>query len=116
MGMNLSLYNLVWFLHYYIIYIVIHIVCSGITIHTIPSIPYYMPLIIFLLFDIVLIIQAFFVQILFDRVIYAIIFACIFYSIESFIVQIISDPMTTSISLNQGISVIPHVAVALAFQ
>lgn len=66
-GMKIWIYYLTWFIRYFIIYLIVHIINSGIIAHTLPRIPYYIPFTIYILFDIVLILQSLFIQIFVTR-------------------------------------------------
>ena len=116
MGMRLPYYYLTWFIHYFLVYLVINIIDSVITVVTLPSIPYYMPFIVFLLFHLVLVIQAFFIELFFSRTIYAVITACLLFCVETFLTGIVADPDWPTVETFQAASIIPHVAVCLAFK
>lgn len=92
MGMKLRYYNITWFLRYFFVYFVIHLIISGLTVVALPSIPYYVPLVILFLFDILLVVQGFFTQIFFERGVYGIIFACLIFAIESSLSLVLSEP------------------------
>ena len=93
-----------------------HIVISGLTIAILPSIPFYIPFLVLFLFDIVLILQAFFIQIFFERVVNGIIFGCLFFILQSCLTLIFNDIASPSVGFFIGISAIPHVAVGLAYK
>ncbi len=116
MGMNKIYYYLTWFIRFFFVYLVIHLVCSGLFLVALPSIPYYVPLLILILFDIVVILQGFCLQFFFDRTIYAVIFSCLLFSLQSSVVSVVSDSSTSSVSINQAISILPHAAASLAFK
>lgn len=113
MGMKKHFYYFTWFARYFFVLLVIHLASSGMLLAALPSIPYYAPIIIFILFDVVIILQGFCLQFFFGRTIYAVIFACLLFSLQSSIVSIVA---VSSLTTNMAISIIPHAAVSLAFK
>jgi len=81
-GMKTWIYYLTWFVRYYAVYVIVHAINSAIISGTFKQIPYYIPLVVFLLFDIVLVVQSFFIQIFFTRSKIGIIFALLFFIIQ----------------------------------
>jgi ATP-binding cassette subfamily A (ABC1) protein 3 len=81
-GMSLWVYYGTWFLRYFMIYLVVHCVNSFTFSYVFPRAPYYIPIVIYLLFDIVLIIQSFFIQIFVTRAKIGIIFALLFFILQ----------------------------------
>ena len=116
MGMKLSLYYLTWFIRYFAIYLVVHAIGSAIMMAALSYVPYYISLVIFLLFDIVLIIQSFFIQIFFTRSKIGIVFALVFFAVQYALNFIVANSEEATLSTYQGISVIPHAAFILAFK
>ena len=116
MGMKVWLYYLTWFLRYFIIYFVLHLIGSGIIVAALPRIPFIMPLITFLLFDIVLIIQSFFIQIFFTRSKIGVVFALVFFVVQYIINYIVATTEFPTVSLFQAVSIVPHVAFIQAFK
>lgn len=90
MGMKLSLYYLTWFIRYFMVYLVVHLIGSAILRAALPNVPYGMFLIVFILFDILLIIQSFFIQIFFTRSKIGVVFALLFFVIQYVINYVIS--------------------------
>ena len=90
--MKVPYYYLTWFIRYFLAYLIIHIVGTGWIIGTLTLIPYHIPLLIFILFDIVLVLQAALVQFPFKRTIYGVISACLVFAIQSSIIGIIAEP------------------------
>lgn len=82
MGMKLWLYYLTWFLRYFIVYLVIHLIGSAILVAAMPNVPYGMILLVFILFDIVLIFQSFFIQIFFTRAKLGVVVALLFFILQ----------------------------------
>ena len=92
MGMKIQYYYITWFIRYFLAYFVIHVVGTGWIVGTLPSIPYQIPFLIFILFDIVLVLQAAIVQFPFKRTIYGVISACLVFALQSSIIGIIAEP------------------------
>lgn len=95
-GMKMYIYYFTWFIRYFIIYALIHAFNSFIFSYAFPQIPYYYPIIIYLLFDTVLIIQSFFIQIFVTRSKIGIIFALLFFTLQYAVSYAISNNTNVS--------------------
>lgn len=93
-----------------------HAIGSAILISVLTSIPYHIPFVVFLLFDIVLIVQSFFIQIFFSRSKIGIIFALVFFILQYSMNFLIINVKGPSMSIHQVVSMVPHVAFLLAFK
>ena len=91
MGMKLWLYYFTWFLRYFITYLVLHLIGSAIIAAALPRISFFMPFIIFILFDIVLIVQSFFIQIFFTRSKIGVVFALVFFIVQYIINYVVAN-------------------------
>ena len=114
MGMNMRYYYLTWFLRYFIVYAILHAICSGIIIYRCPSIPFYVPYILFLLFDIVIIVQNFFIQVFISRAKLGVVITLVFFIIQYSVLLLISNTTDSKEILHNQLSIIPHVAMYLA--
>lgn len=95
MGMTLKNYYGTWFIRYFIVMTVTHLLCSIVLARTLSYVPFYIPFIIFVLFDIVLIVQNFFIQIFFTRAKLGVVIALLFFIIQfvlSFLVTNSDNP------------------------
>lgn len=92
MGMRIRYYYLTWFLHYFLVYFVIFVVNAGIFIATVPSISYFIPFIVFFLFAILLVVQGFFIQLFFERTVYGVICACLFFCSQCAVMAVVVEP------------------------
>ena len=90
-GMKLWIYYLTWFIRYFIVYLVIHLIVSAIMLGAFKQVPYYITLVIFILFDILLIIQSFFIQIFVTRAKIGIVVALLFFVLQYAINFIIAN-------------------------
>lgn len=115
MGMNLPVYYVTWFIRYFVTLLVIHLIGSIIVARTLPNVGFIVPFIIFLLFDIVLIVQSFFVQTFFTKSKLGVVIALLFFLIQYIISFISSNSDNPTLGVNTGLSVIPHVAFILSF-
>ncbi len=115
-GMKLWVYYLTWFIRYFIVYLIIHLIISAIISGLFKNVPYYIPFIVFILFDILLIIQSFFIQIFVTRAKIGIIFALMFFALQYVINFIVVSNPEPSMNNNIAVSVVPHVAFILAFK
>jgi len=95
MGMSMFIYYFTWFLRYFISYLVVHILGSVFIWHALSYVPIYIPFITFVLFDIVLIVQSFFIQVFFTRAKIGVIIALLFFLgqfVISFVVSNSDNP------------------------
>lgn len=90
-GMKLYIYYGTWFIRYFIIFAIIHAANSAILCYAFPNLPYYIPITLYLLFDTVLILQSFFIQIFVTRAKIGIIFALVFFVVQYAINYTISN-------------------------
>jgi hypothetical protein len=109
MGMKLSIYYLTWFIRYFIVYFIIHLI-SSIILSKALGVNMGLLFVTFILFDLVLIIQAFFIQIFFTRAKIGMVIGLLFFLIQ-FIINFISSNSDNP-NLNQFIytSISPHSA------
>lgn len=116
MGMKMRDYYFSWFIRYFVIYVIVHAAVSAMIAYQLSNVPIYVPFIIFILFDITIIIQNFFVQVFVSRARLGIIMALLFF-VGQFVVSyvIINDPNPTQWS-KLILSIIPHVAYIFSFQ
>ena len=95
MGMSMFTYYFTWFVRYYITFIIVHVPASFFVWNSLKNVPIYIPLITFLLFDLVLIIQSFFIQVFFSRAKIGVVIALLFFLgqyIVSFVVSNSDNP------------------------
>lgn len=116
MGMKMSNYYISWFFRYFFVYLVLHIICSAIMSSQLKNVPFYIPFIVFILFDIVLIIQNFFIQVFLSRAKIGVVISLLFFVIQYVLSFISTNSDSPSIGVNAGISVIPHAAFIIALQ
>lgn len=116
MGMKIRNYYFTWFVRYYLVYICMHFICSLIITNQLPHIPFYVPFIVFVLFDLVLIIQNFFIQVFLTRAKIGVVISLLFFVLQYVLSFISANSNNPSLSVNASISIIPHAAFILAFQ
>jgi ATP-binding cassette subfamily A (ABC1) protein 3 len=116
MGMKIRNYYFTWFVRYYLVYIFMHFICSLIITNQLPHIPFYLPFIVFILFDLVLIIQNFFIQVFLTRAKIGVVISLLFFVLQYVLSFISANSNNPSLAVNSSISVIPHAAFILAFQ
>jgi hypothetical protein len=105
-----------WFIRYFIIYVIVHLINSLIMSASFPYIPYEVSLITYLLFDIVLIIQSFFIQIFVTRSKIGIVLALVLFVFQYVINYAVSSNPDVSQKVNTIASIIPHVSYVIAFR
>jgi hypothetical protein len=116
MGMSLPVYYVTWFLRYFAIMVIIHLFGAGIIAGTLPKVGFIVPFIVFILFDIVLIIQSFFVQTFFTNSKLGVVIALLFFLIQYVISFISSNSDNPTLGVNTALSIIPHIAFILSFE
>jgi hypothetical protein len=82
MGMSGWNYYLTWFLRYITVYVVVHVIGSFVLFKTFKVVAFEVIFITFLLFDLVLVVQAFFVQVFFTRAKIGIVVGLLFFTIQ----------------------------------
>src|SRR5690242_1386703 len=90
MGMSLPIYYVTWFIRYFVACLVIHLIGSAIIAATLPHVGFIVPFVVFVLFDIVIIIQSFFIQTFFTRAKLGVVIALLFFLVQ-FIISFISS-------------------------
>ena len=116
MGMKTWVYYLTWFIRYFLAYIVIHLIGCAIFVGAFKNVPYGMPLLVLLLFDIVLAIQSFFIQIFVTKAKIGIVFALLFFILQYIINYVVANNPDVTYAINRSVSIVPHVALILAFK
>ena len=115
MGMNLPVYYVTWFIRYFITCFIIHLIGSIIVARTLPHVGFIVPFIVFLLFDIVIIIQSFFIQTFFTRSKIGVVIALLFFLVQFIISFVSTNSDNPSLGVNTAVSIIPHCALILSF-
>ena len=116
MGMKTWIYYFTWFLRYFIEYAIVHLICAAIFSASFKSVPYYIPLVVFLLFDILLIVQNFFIQMFVTRSKIGIVFALLFFIAQYVIYYTVANNPDATVSIYRAVSIVPHIAFILAFK
>lgn len=114
--MILPVYYVTWFIRYFVTLLVIHIIGSAIISATLPHVKFIVPFIVFILFDIVIIIQSFFIQTFFTRAKLGVVIALLFFLIQYIISFISSNSDNPTLKVNTAISIVPHIAFILSFE
>lgn len=116
MGMKLPIYYVTWFIRYFVTLLVIHLIGSVIVARTLPKVKFIVPFIVFILFDLVIIIQSFFIQTFFSRSKLGVVIALLFFLLQYVVSFISSNSDNPTLGVNNAISIIPHCAFILSFQ
>lgn len=116
MGMSTFVYYATWFLRYFAVYLIIHLIGSGILVGALPRVSYFTFLIIFILFDLVLIFQAMFIQIFFTRAKIGIVIGLLLFVLQYVISFVISTSDNPTLRTNQLASIVPHISFILSFR
>lgn len=82
MGMKGGIYYLTWFIRYLCVYATIHLVASGIICKAFPNINFGVIFLTFILFDMVLIIQGFFIQVFFTKSKIGMVFGLLLFTVQ----------------------------------
>lgn len=116
MGMVLPVYYVTWFIRYFVVCLVIHLIGSAIISATLPHVKFIVPFIVFILFDIVMIIQSFFIQTFFTRAKLGVVIALLFFLVQYIISFISSNSDNPTLGVNTALSIIPHISYILSFE
>ena len=116
MGMRGINYYFSWFIRYFVVYLVIHLLCSVILARRFEYIPFHVMLLVFILFDITIIIQNFFIQVFLTRAKIGVVISLLFFLVQFIISFIPVNSDNPSLSVNRAVSLIPHVGIILAFR
>lgn len=116
MGMKLSNYYFSWFIRYFAVYFILHLISSVIIANQLKNVPFYIPFVIFILFDVVLIVQNFFIQVFLSRAKIGVVISLLFFIIQYVLSFLSTNSDNPTIAVNIGLSVIPHAAFIIAFQ
>ena len=109
-------YYFSWFMRYFIVMFIIHFLCSIIFVGVLPVVPFYIPFITFIFFDILLIIQNFFIQVFLTRSKIGVVISLLFFLVQFILSFIATNSDNPTIGVNTAISVVPHAAFVLAFR
>lgn len=116
MGMNLPVYYVTWFIRYFVTCLVIHLIGSAIISSVLPKVGFIVPFVVFIFFDIVLIVQSFFIQTFFTRAKLGVVIALLFFLIQYIISFISSNSDNPTLGVNTALSIIPHIGLILSFE
>lgn len=116
MGMNKLLYYLTWFIRFFVIYAIVHLICSGILTYAFQYINFGIFFLVFIVFDILLIVQGFFIQIFFTRSKIGVVFALVFFVIQYILSFIVTTSDNPTLGVNFISSIVPHIGFILAFR
>ncbi len=116
MGMKMRNYYFSWFIRYLATMGIIHIIGSVIVVLTLTHVPFMVIFLIFILFDIVLIVQSFFIQVFLTRAKIGIVFALLFFMVQYILSFLSTNSDNPTLQINLALSIVPHCAFILAFQ
>jgi ATP-binding cassette subfamily A (ABC1) protein 3 len=116
MGMKTFYYYFSWFIRNLVVYGVTHLICSIIIVSQFKSVPFITVFIIFILFDVLLIIQNFFIQVFLSRAKIGVVISLLFFILQYVISFISTNSDNPTLRVNIAVSIIPHCAFVLAFQ
>ena len=116
MGMKRSNYYFSWFMRYFIVLFITHLICTVIFVRTLSNIPFYIPFVLLIFFDILLIIQNFFIQVFFTRAKIGVVISLLFFLLQYILSFTVGTSSNASTATNTAISIVPHAAFVLAFR
>jgi ATP-binding cassette, subfamily A (ABC1), member 3 len=115
-GMKGLHYYFSWFVRYFAVYIGVHLIGTIIISVEFKHVPLYIPFLVFILFDIVLIIQNFFIQVFLTRAKIGIVIALLFFLAQYIVSFISTNSDNPTLTVNRAISILPHAAFVLSFR
>lgn len=116
MGMKGFNYYFSWFVRYFLVFLSMHLLCSIIIVRQLTHIPFGMVLLLFVLFDLILIIQNFFIQVFLTRAKIGVVISLLFFLIQYIISFLATNSDSPSLSVNKALSIVPHAAFVIAFR
>ncbi len=116
MGMNLPVYYVTWFIRYFVTCLVIHAIGCGIISSVLPKVGFIVPFVVFIFFDILMIIQSFFIQTFFSKAKLGVVIALLFFLVQFIISFISTNSDNPTLSVNTALSIVPHVGLILSFE
>lgn len=108
-------YYATWFIRFIAVYLVVHSIASAILMYKLTMVPFYIPFILFIMFDVVIIIQNYFIQVFLSRAKLGIVIALLFFALQ-FIVSFLVSGSDITENLKMLMSIVPHVAFIFSFQ
>ena len=115
MGMTNRNYYLSWFIRYFLTYSLIHLLATIIISLTLSFINPVLLFITFILFDVVLIVQSFFVQVFFEKAKMGVVVGLVFFVGQYVVNFVVRTAEEVGAGANVGVSVAPHAAFVLFF-
>ena len=116
MGMRVDYYFVTWFIRSWSVLLAIHLVASGLLMIVLTQSSYGMVLLVFVLFDVVLVLQAQFIQMFFASRQTGIISSAFFFVIQYLLAMSITFESNATYTANLVISIVPHAAIMLFFR
>jgi ATP-binding cassette subfamily A (ABC1) protein 3 len=116
MGMTSISYYLSWFLHYLLLYTVINVAHSLVLWSVFRQVSFMLIFINFLLFDLVLIVQSFFIQTMCTRAKVGVMMALLLFAVQFLVSFVYKSNTDKSYEMAVGVSVSPHAACILAMK
>ena len=82
MGMRMKIYYSSWLIFYASLYLIVNFATSGIFVSVFKKVPFYMPFLVSLLLQSILMIQSLFIQLFFNKAKFGMIIALIFFTMQ----------------------------------
>lgn len=114
MGLSTSNYYLTWFIIYFLIGMVTSLGQSGIFIIGLPNVSFGLIWLLLTLFNMLLIVQGFFIQVFFSKSKLGIIAATIFFALQYLISFVFKLSYNRTFALAIYVSIVPHAALSIA--
>ena len=112
----MPVYYVTWFIRYFVTLLVIHLIGSAIISATLPHVGFIVPFIVFIFFDILMIIQSFFIQTFFTRAKLGVVIALLFFLLQYIVSFISSNSDNPTLGVNTALSILPHIGLILSFE
>ena len=116
MGMKGINYYFSWFCRYFFVYLALHLLGALIVKSQLTYVPFYIVFLLFIIFDIVIIIQNFFIQVFLSRAKIGVVISLLYFILQYVISFVATGSNNPTLSVNAAASIIPHTAFILAFQ
>lgn len=116
MGLTNFTYYSTWFITYFLLGLITNLGQSGIFVRGLPNVSFALIWLLLTLFNILLIVQGFFIQVFFSKSKIGIIAATIFFALQYLISFVFKVAYRRTYGLAIGVSIVPHAALSIAIQ
>lgn len=115
MGMSMFTYYSTWFIRYFCTLLFVHAVGSAVYSQAYQHISFVHAFVVWILFDVVLVIQSFFIQTFFTKSKIGVVIALLLFLLQFIMSIVASNSNNPTEQVNMYVSIVPHSALILCF-